>query len=75
MSQNTLIKCDSKYTFTFYHVMSVCFSCFPEKEQEEVEVEATEEGEGELSEEEEGRPVRVWETVFYFEKAVSFQFL
>lgn len=31
--------------------------CFPEKEQEEVEVEATEEGE--LSEEEEGRPVCV----------------
>lgn len=28
---------------------------FPEKEQEEVEVEATEEVEGELSEEEEGR--------------------
>lgn len=31
--------------------------CFPEKEQEEVEVEATEEVEGELSEEEEGRRV------------------
>lgn len=30
--------------------------CLPEKEQEEVEVEAMEEGEGELSEEEEGRP-------------------
>lgn len=29
--------------------------CFPEKEQEEVEVEVIEEVEGELSEEEEGR--------------------
>lgn len=34
-----------------------CFCCFPEKEQEEIEAEATENMEGELSEEEEGRPM------------------
>lgn len=39
---------------------------FAEKEQEEVEVEATEEAEGELSEEEEGRHL-----CFYFGKAAS----
>lgn len=50
-----------KYTLHFTIKLQFISSCFPEKEQEEVEVEATEEGEGELSEEEEGRPVRVWE--------------
>lgn len=42
-------------TRMFHEWRSHTMFVFPEKEQEEVEVEATEEVEGELSEEEEGR--------------------